>query len=201
MLRFAIFVGTSLLVGCQSTRPEPPRTADHTALRVRVAQAEARRAAGVAELVELAQGSDVEARELALRGLGRTGGAQALQVLERALDDQDPRVVAAALAALGLAASLDDLDAETLARLSPKLVATLARAPLPALEALGRAGDASVHAELAARLADPDPAIASGAALALARHGRRKLAWSAEARGALAKAAEHADPGVRYAAT
>lgn len=201
MRRLAIFVGTGLLVGCQSTRPEPPRSLEDTALRVRVAHAEARRGDAVAELVELARSTDVHARELALRGLGRTGGAQAIDVLERALADHEPRVTAAALGAIGIAASLDDLDADTMARLSPMLVAALSRAPLPALEALGRAGDASVQGELAARLADPDPAIASAAALALARHGRRKLAWTADARAALAKATAHADGDVRYAAT
>jgi cyclophilin family peptidyl-prolyl cis-trans isomerase/HEAT repeat protein len=198
VLRFAIFVGTGLLVGCPSTRPEAPRTADDTALRVRVAQAEARRSGGVDELVQLATSSDVHARELALRGLGRIGGATARQALEHALADRDPHVVAAALGAIGVAASLDEDPAY---KPGAQIVIAEARAPLAALEALGRAGDAGVQPELAARLTDPDPEIATAAALALGRHGRRKIALASQARAALATATRHPAADVRYAAT
>lgn len=198
MLRLGIFVGTALLVGCPSTRPEPPRTPDDTPLRVRVAQAEARRDGGVEELVTLAASNDVHARELALRGLGRVGGPHARGALEQAIDDKDPRVVAAALSAIGVAASLD----EDLAwQPSGQIVAALAVAPLPAIEALGRAGDASVQGPLVDRVASPDPAIASAAAIALGRHGRRKIAWQAAVRASLAQATASSDSGVRYAAT
>jgi cyclophilin family peptidyl-prolyl cis-trans isomerase/HEAT repeat protein len=202
VLRLSIFVGTALCVGCPSTRPEPPRAGDDTALRVRIAHAEARR--DVNELVELAGATDARPRELALRGLGRVGGARAIEALERALDDREPRVAAAALAAIGLAGSLDELDAATQARLSPKLVAMLGRdkrVALAALEALGRSGDTSVQGELAARAGEPDAAVASSAAIALARHGRRKLAWTAQVRAAIARATSHDDASVRYAAT
>jgi peptidyl-prolyl cis-trans isomerase B (cyclophilin B) len=197
VLRYAIFVGTALLVGCQTTRPEAPRVPEDTALRVRIAQAEVRRAAGVQELVELARSADVHARELALRGLGRVGSTEAIATLQAALVDPEPRVVAAALAGIGLAASLDDAKWQ----LDPKIAQLIARAPLPALEALGRAGDAAIQPDLVAQLGAADSAIASAAALALGRHGRRKIAWSAEARAALAKATAHADVSVRYAAT
>ncbi|HEY5952130.1 MAG TPA: peptidylprolyl isomerase [Kofleriaceae bacterium] len=198
MLRLAIFVATGLLVGCPSKQPEAPRVPDDSALRVRIAQAEARRAGGVDELVELAATGDVHARTLALRGLGRVGGDKAHAALEAAVDDKDPKIVEAALYAIGVAAALDD---DTKWNPSSKLVAALARAPLPALEALGRAGDASIQTELIGRLADANPAIARAAAIALGRHGRRKLAWQAEAHAALAKATTRAEPGVRFAST
>ncbi len=204
MLRVAIFVATSLLVGCPSKQPEAPRAPEDAALRVRIAQAEARRAGGIDELAQLASSSDVHARELALRGLGRSGGDKALATLEAAVGDREPRVVVAALGAIGVAASLDDLSPEIQARLGATVIATLQRdvqyAPA-ALEALGRAGDAAVQTALVTQLGDRDPAIASAAAIALGRHGRRKIAWSAEARAALAKATAHADASVRYAAT
>jgi cyclophilin family peptidyl-prolyl cis-trans isomerase len=198
--RLAIFVATGLSVGCPSKQPEAPRADDDSALRVRIAHAEARRAAGVDELLELAQPThDMRVRELALRGLGRVGGDKAIAALEAALDDQDVRIVAAACFAIGVLGSLDD---------NPKwqpggklLLSALPRTPLPALEALGRAGEAAAQAELATRVADKDPAIAAAAAHALARHGRRKLAWSPDARAALAKATAHTDSNVRYAAT
>jgi cyclophilin family peptidyl-prolyl cis-trans isomerase/HEAT repeat protein len=197
VLRVAIFVATSLLVGCPSKQPEAPRAPEDTALRIRIANAEARRSGGVDELVQLATTGDTHQRELALRGLGRVGLAKARAALEQSLDDKDPRIVTAALYAIGVAAALD----EDVKWNSAKLVAALPRAPLAALEALGRAGDASSQGELVSRLANPDPAIAAAAAIALGRHGRRKLAWSAEVRAALAKTTAHADAAVRYSAT
>lgn len=199
MLRFAIFVGTGLLVGCPSPRPEAPRAQDDTASRVRVAHAEAHR--DVQQLAEIARSSDVQARELALRGLGRVGDAPAIAVLEQTLSDGEPRIVAAALEAIGLAGSLEELDPAVQARLGAAIVPLVERVPLAALEALGRVGDASVHGALVARLADRDPAVAAAAAFALGRHGRRKIAWDDPVRPALvhATASDHAD--VRGAAT
>jgi hypothetical protein len=81
MLRASIFVATVLLAGCPSTRPEAPHIADDAPLRIRIAQAEVKRAGGVAELVELSRSGDVHQRELALRGLGRVGGTDALTAL------------------------------------------------------------------------------------------------------------------------
>ncbi|HUS27806.1 MAG TPA: HEAT repeat domain-containing protein [Kofleriaceae bacterium] len=108
MLRFLMIVGTVLLAGCPSHTPVAPKSPDDTALRIRVAQAEVKRADGVAELLALAGDKDVHARELALRGLGRSGDAKAYAALELALRDPEPRVIAAAAAAIGVAASLDD---------------------------------------------------------------------------------------------
>ena len=198
MSRLAIFVATSLLLGCPSKQPEAPRAVDDTALRVRVANAEARRGGGAAELVELATSSDVHARELALRGLGRIGGAQARTALETALVDPEPRVVAGALAGIGLAMSLDE-DPQW--NPSDKLVALIEKYPLPVIEALGRAGDASVQDKLAiaVTVADRNPQAAAAAALALGRHGRRKIAINAIARTALLQQIAHADDAVRYA--
>jgi cyclophilin family peptidyl-prolyl cis-trans isomerase/HEAT repeat protein len=210
VLRAAIFAATIVAAGCPSTRlPDSPSVADDRALRVRIAHAEARRARGVAELVELATGRDDHARELALRALGRTGGTQAIATLEAAATDAQPGVVVAALSAIGVLAALDD----SITLKDDLLVAALARRDfmcatdrpcgrdieLAALEALGRAGSVAVQGVLAERLADP--ALAAQAALALGRHGRRKLALSAEARASLIRVLGSRDPDVRYTAT
>jgi len=199
---------------CPSTRgAAPPRPIiDDTAVRIRVANAEARRGGGVAELAALAAAGAPHERVLALRGLGRIGGARALDTLRGALADRDPRIVAAAAAAIGVAASLDEPDRGAPgvapapgidASLGPALVAALPGAGAHAhvvLEAIGRAGDTDTQATLAAWLARPVPAVAEAAAIALGRHGRRKLALADAARDALATATEHVDPAVRYAA-
>src|SRR5262245_27930524 len=130
MLRFAL-LATLLLAACPAatrTPPKPPHD-DEAPLRLRVASAEARRAGGVAELVDLgglgglggpggpgglagrAGHAGKRERLLALRGLGRigaTGGAQVIATLIAALRDGDPEVVGAAASAIGVAASLDD---------------------------------------------------------------------------------------------
>src|SRR5688500_828249 len=116
-----IFVGTAFLLGCPSKQPEAPKRADDSALRIRIAQAEVR--SDIAELTTLATSSDPHTRELALRGLGRSGNAQGYATLEAALADPDPRIVASAAAALGIAASLDDKPLASAA-----LVAALAKA-------------------------------------------------------------------------
>ncbi|HUJ63588.1 MAG TPA: peptidylprolyl isomerase [Kofleriaceae bacterium] len=200
MLRACTIVATALLVGCP-TPAAPPRAADDRALRLQIAQAEARRDGGIAELVELAHGADGHARALALRGLGRIGGPRALPVLIDALGDRDRAVAIAAASALGVAASLDEMVPDELAPISAALVAALPRIggdPL-ALEALGRAGTVDAQPALVEALGRP--ATAEAAALALARMGRRKLALSPAATGALVAAANGADPAVRYAAT
>lgn len=157
-------------------------------MRLRVAIAEAKRGDGIAELVELATKGAKHERTLALRGLGRIGGATAIATLRTALADPDKDIVASAAAAIGLAASLDDEDLKI-------TDALLAVANQPAVyEALGRAGDASAQ-PLLAKLATKEPA----AALALGRHGRRKIALSDEARAALIAAL--AGSATRYEAT
>jgi cyclophilin family peptidyl-prolyl cis-trans isomerase/HEAT repeat protein len=200
VLRRLIFVGTALLAGCPSTRPEAPKPVDDTALRIRIAQAEVRRAGGVAELLELAATKDVHARELALRGLGRSGDAKAYAALEQALVDPEPRVVAAAAAAIGVAASLDDKAMASSALVTALATAKDERTQLAIIEAIGRAGEAGAQDALVARISGL-PSIAEQCALALGRFGRRKIALSDAARGALVGATRTADGRVRYAAT
>ena len=185
-VRFALI---ALAVACSSPpAPNKPTKIDDTAVRIRVAYAEARRGGGLTELTELATHGAKHERVLALRGLGRIGGATAVGALRTALLDPDLDVVAAAAAALGLAASLDDEDL----KVTDALLAALARFDHPAiLEALGRAGDASAQPALAKLVVDhPD------AALALGRHGRRKIALSDDVRAALVQAT--ADARMRY---
>jgi cyclophilin family peptidyl-prolyl cis-trans isomerase/HEAT repeat protein len=198
VLRRIAFVATVLACGCPSggPGPAPPHVADDTALRVRVANAEARRAGGVAELGELAVHGDAHARVLALRGLGRIGGPAALGIVERALGDRDRGVRGAAIAALGVAASLD--DPQPIENATQMILAAMDGNEAIAIEALGRAGDASAQPALVAALGNPR--LAEVAALALGRHGRRTIALSPEARAALVTATRHPDERVRFAA-
>lgn len=187
-----------MLAACPAPgRPgQPPdAAAADVALRIRIAQAEARRAGGTAELVELARSGEKPARLLALRGLGRIGAIGAVDALIAALGDPDPDVVGAAAAAIGVAAALDD-DRDLGA--SDALVGALPRGGGPVVEALGRAGSAAVQPALARALGDPR--LAELAGLALARHGRRKIALAEPSRQALIAASSVADPAVRYAA-
>ena len=193
MLRTIALVATTLSFACPSSRParpiepQPPAQADDRELRIRVARAEARRAGGVAELVQLAQSPDVHARVLAVRGLGRIGSMDAVT---RALGDASPEVVDAALDAIGVAGSLDDPPYFTL-QATPVLGKYLADPA--AVTALGRAGDASALPMLAK---PTEPSL-----IALARMGRRKIAWTADVRAAVIAATRDKDPRVRYAAT
>lgn len=179
----------ALAVFACSSPPSPKQPAiDDRTVRIRVAIDEAKRGDGIADLVELAAKGAKHERVLALRGLGRIGGGTALVQLRAALADPDPDIVGAAAAAIGLAASLDDEELKV-------TDALLAVAHQPAVyEALGRAGDASAQ-PLLAKLAAKEP----DAALALGRHGRRKIALSDEARAGLIAAL--ANPQTRYAAT
>ena len=185
------------VVGCssKSATPSAPAPASDLTLRIRIAYAEARRGDGLAELRDLATSGDKHERLLALRGLGRIGGTSALAALRAALADRDRDIVAAAAAAIGLAASLDE---EVPADVVTALVAAHRAHEHPAIvEALGRAGDAKVQPLLVTALA----AGKVEAAIALGRHGRRTIAISNEARTALARATAAADVQLRYAAT
>ena len=177
------------------------------ATRARIARAELARDAGIDPLLEvLSQGSTSE-RVLALRGLGRIGAptnavasparSRSIESMIAALEDPAPEVVAAAAAALGLVASIDGVELGV----DAELTSALGRAGAGAasvLEALGVVGSTATQPPLVAALANE--AAARVAALALARHGRRGLALSAEARTALVEATKHKDDGVRYAA-
>ena len=204
MLRVATSAVIGCLLACSGKPPAAPRAAiaADAALRIRIARAEALRGAGLAELLELAARGAPPERRLALRALGRIGGARALEALRGALADADAGIAAAAAGALGVAASLDELDAPTTAALTAALLGAVPRAGDRApivLEALGRAADASAQPLLAAELRG-DPARAEAAAIALGRHGRRKIPLGLEARDALAAATRHAAAAVRYAA-
>jgi len=199
--RLALLVATTLLIGCPAPAPPaPPRHPDDAALRIRVAQAEVKRAGGVAELADLARRGKTPERVLALRGLGRigaTGGDQPREVLLAALQDADAAVVEAAAGALGVAASLDDSQAGAEA-VTTALLAALPRGGALAVEALGRAG--SVAAQPALVKALSDPALGEVAALALGRHGRRKLELADASRTALIAASASANAALRFAA-
>jgi cyclophilin family peptidyl-prolyl cis-trans isomerase len=193
VLRTIAIVATTLSFACPSSRPArpstpPPAAQDDHELRIRVARAEARRGGGVAELVQLAQSPDAHTRVLAVRGLGRIGS---LDAVTRALADPSPEVVDAALDAIGVAGSLDDPPYFTL-QATPVLAKYLDHPA--AVTALGRAGDASAQPMLAKPPTEP-------ALIALARMGRRKIAWTAETRAAVVAATRSPDAHVRYAAT
>jgi len=199
-------LGVALLVACPGRQtPKPQPIVDDTPLRIRVAQAEARREAGQAELIDLATHGTKPERLLALRGLGRIGGARSLETLVATLSevtpDPDPELVGAAAAAIGVATSLDERDAGT-PKLTAALIAALPRAKdhdVHVIEAIGRAADPSAQVTLVAGLG-AKPAMAAACAIALGRFGRRKLPLIDEARDALVNTATHPDPAVRLAA-
>jgi len=153
-MRVTIFLATVCLVGCPKT--DAPRLANDRALRIRVAQDEARRKDGVADLVALAQGSDPHARELALRGLARIGGPLAM--------------LAKAPASLAIATALDELPAPDQQQFAP-CAATNATCGIE----LGRLGRRKVkltgatRAALVAATASSDAAIRYAAVYALQR--------------------------------
>lgn len=184
---FAV-AATAVLAACRSAAPEPaaPTPTDDRAIRIRIAVAEATRGAGLAELVELAtREGDARGRALAIRGLGRIGGPAARATLLTLLADPEPAVIAASAGAIGVAALLDE---PAPAELTAPLVAALARVPDAAkpvvIEAIGRAADASAQRALLPLLAGPAD-LASAAALACARHGRRKIELDDQVRLAL----------------
>ncbi len=200
MLRVSTIVATAWLAGCPSKQPEAPHTIDATerALRIRVAQAEAKRAGGIAELRELATSTDPNSRALALRGLGRGASPDAIAILEAALADKEPRVVVAAATALGVLASIDE-EAKAGTKLVPLLAHSDLGVRLAAAEALGRAGAADTQAALIDCMHDDK--LVAACTLALGRHGRRKIALSDDARQMLANVSVAQDPAIRYAAT
>lgn len=202
-------IGTCL-TGCPAHsggRPHalvPATTDADRALRISIARAEAERGeVGTRALLAVLERGEPAGKLLALRGLGRIGGAAALAALRAALADPDPGFAAAAMGAIGVARELDDRTVEEGAALVPELHAVLARtqgtARVIALEALGRAGDQRSQPLLVGALAGaPDEAEAAG--IALARHGRRKLALAPELYPQIIAATSSAEPRVRYAA-
>lgn len=176
---------------------------DDVPLRVRVAQLEVKREDSIRELVDLAKGSDRHARDLAIRALGRIGG-KATASLRALLSDPDAHAVAMAMSAIGVARELDD---RTVAEGEP-IVGELQRAygrttgadRVLAIEALGRAGDDRSQPLLVEELAKGGE-VAEAAGIALARHGRRKIALAPRTVHALAGALGSADARTRWGAT
>lgn len=201
-IRTSLMLATALSLACPSGARDPHSpSAGDAALRVKIAQLEAKRGAGVGELVELARHGKGEERTLAVRGLGRIGGTEARAVLDEMLADGDGAVVAHAAAAIGVAASLaDEASPDARVAQSKKLVDALARATPKAavIEAIGRAGDPATAggmlAELAKAGADREVAL-----LAFGRWGRRKLKWTTGHAEVIASTSD-ADVKVRYAA-
>ena len=203
MHRFACaLAATAVLAACPGSKPAPvpPTPVDESPVRIRIAHAEAKRGDGVTELVELAaHGTSLE-RALALRGLGRIGGVRARAELQRSLADPDPAIVTAAASAFGLLGSLDELSPGTVTAVTAALTTALDRVPEPAkpvvIEAMGRIADTSAQVVLVAQM--KTPALATSAALALGRFGRRKIELSGAAHLALIDAL--ANPATAYAA-
>ena len=198
--RHVLVAATCFLIACPGQTPPPaaPRRVSDVALRLRIAQDEAKRAAGVEDLAKLASAGDPGVRALALRGLGRigaTGGPRVVEVLRAALADASDEVVGAAAGGLGLAASLDDGDLGV----TDALIAALPKGGAMVVEALGRAGTVAAQPALVQALGDPK--LSSSAALALGRHGRRKLELAAASRQALIAATVSADGETRFGAT
>ncbi|MFT3698185.1 MAG: peptidylprolyl isomerase [Kofleriaceae bacterium] len=156
-----------------------------------------KRAAGLAELKRYATDSDVHTRELALRGLGRIGGDEAMRVLLAAV--KDPQTASAAYAAIGVAASLD--DTAPLAHQPIDLEKQATRPARAIVEAFGRAAAAEDQVSVINAVKTREPELWAEAALALGRMARRKLAFSPEALAWLIQVSSAPDRDTRYAAT
>jgi peptidylprolyl isomerase len=202
----ASLASVALGTGCPTKSADRPRAS--ASLAIEIAGLEAARGGGVARLIELAApaAGDAATRDLALRGLGRIGGARAFDALIAATEDPDPAIATRAATALGVLAATSDPPAAVVERASAALLATLARPGVDAaavIEALGRTGATSALAPLTGRVAGADRVLAEAAAIALGRFGRRELALDGPARTALASAATATDAdavGLRRAA-
>ncbi|HEY4055275.1 MAG TPA: peptidylprolyl isomerase [Kofleriaceae bacterium] len=203
----AVVAATAAFAACHGAPPKSPPMGeqvfvDDSYVRSQVAQAEAKRGAGVDELVSMVSLGRGSAKELALRGLGRIGGERATHVLLVSL--KEPALVAAAADAIGVLGSLDDLPSATTDMISTALgealkgdVSLTARVAI--LTSLGRAGAASSQSFLSAALQSNDRAVREAAVMAMARLGRRKIAWSPNARTQLVALVD--DKALGYAVT
>ncbi len=220
MVRTSALIATAMCIACPATRPKPEliRPVDDRALRIEVARAEVEREAGVADLVELLDHGDPHARELAARGLGRSGGARALAALDRARSAGS--AASAVTGAIGIAGALGDPDATwelnaaaavhldypiDRGEMTPKPVdpRELELDALVAFEAAGRAGTGDVQSVLdhyGSMQALP-ASIRAAWGLALGRLGRRDIALEPAPRALLVEASAAADRDVRYGAT
>jgi cyclophilin family peptidyl-prolyl cis-trans isomerase/HEAT repeat protein len=199
MLRALSIAATFLATGCPSHGPTSyPTPVDDTPVRIQIARAEVKRAGGVDELGKLVATGTPATKALALRGLGRIGGDAALAMIRAHLGDADLAVSAAAFAAIGVAAALDDT-----APLSDEVQLPAGMKPEQAvvvLEAFGRAGAIADQSAIIAAAANQPPNVVAAAALALGRMGRRKLAYQNATRDWLVERATDHSSEVRYAA-
>jgi cyclophilin family peptidyl-prolyl cis-trans isomerase/HEAT repeat protein len=198
MLRALSIAATFLAAGCPSHGPTSyPTPVDDTAVRIQIARAEVKRAGGVEELAKLVTSGAPATKSLALRGLGRIGGDAALAVIRAHLGDADPAVSAAAFAAIGVAAALDDTaplsdEVELPAGMKPEQAVVV-------LEAFGRAGAIADQSAIITVAANQPANVVAAAALALGRMGRRKLAYQNATRDWLVERATDHSGEVRYA--
>ncbi len=192
--------------GCHAPRrtSEPVAAVTSTRdVRLEIAQAEAQRDQGVARLVVLATQLQGDTRWLAIRGMGRVGSARAIQGLRELLQSADALTVAQAASGLGIVGALDQIPPEQADVISTELLRASLRVGVqlgPVLEALGRAGTVAAQPALATALQSRDPLTAELAALALGRHGRRKLPLQQVALDGLVASATRPERNVRYAA-
>ncbi len=174
-----------------ASKPEP--VAAKPAVPVEeIAQAEADRDFGLDKLETLARGGGGEARALAIRGIGRTGGERAVKLLRELLGDKDEAIRVAAIGALSLA-SAEDAAGDVAARFG----SASGMEKLSVVEALGRIGGADEQKVLIAALGDADASVQASAAVAMGVHGRRKVALTDAAVEALLRTTDTTDD-VRY---
>ena len=183
----------AVVIACGGKTPSRAveRDPEELAARLAIARAEAQREGGVAELVRWADDPRPAIAAAARRGLGRVGGADALAALRARLD-------AASAAAIGIAGALDTIEAADAPAITAALLA-LGDDPI-AIEALGRAGDATALPALTRWIGAAEPDVAAAAGIAMGRFGRRQLPLDAAATDAAAAPAADPDRAVRYAA-
>lgn len=199
-MRSVVLVAFGVMVAaCPSKPVDHPKPVDDTALRIKIANLEAARGDGLDPLIELANNGDQPTRLLALRGLGRIGGAKALATLTAALGDPDAAILDTAAQAIGIATSLDEETAGQPGITKALLDAHAKRPDDEAIvEAIGRAGESSAQGVLVTGLRGT-PVIATASAVALGRFGRRKIEWLEATRAAVIAATRHPNAQVRLA--
>ncbi len=177
------------VVGCTTT-PTPAPAEDGTRTRLlEIARLEDAKQRADGRLAALLEDSHPEVRLAAVRALAHIRHADDAGALAECFDDDDLRVLRAAIFASGL---LPDAPA---APLLPLLEHSDAQVRATALEALGRIGDAASLEAVVAGLADPQAEVRGEAALAC---WRLQLAAPAVAEGSpdsLAVVLQHAVHG------
>src|SRR5690242_4921383 len=116
MRRIALAFAATAVASCCPRPPVVQPSADVSA-RVEIARLEAKRGAGVDDLIARASSGDAATRDLALRGLGRVGGPRALDALLAALADPSPAIASRAAAAIGVLAATSDPSPAVIAKI------------------------------------------------------------------------------------